>query len=366
MRRSRKRKTPKKVLITAVIAGLIALILVVTAYVLMTRTTPRPPTTAVQPGGTATTRPAIAGEELIIKGCLYELGIPRDRVRITGRTVHVSLEKALPESGISKITDILEKEDGITVRMKDPSRLEVTMNGHEWDILFLSPRARPEIRSRVAIIIDDLGQDMSMARRLAAIDADLTFAVLPHQQHTADVARFLHKHRREVLLHQPMEGGNGKNPGEGAIYGATDPADAARILQESLDLVPHAVGVNNHMGSVVTQNRPIMEALMTVLKEENLFFIDSLTTGSSVGGSVAEALGVPFEVRDVFLDNDPSGSYITGQIEDLVEQSLRHGEAIGICHPHAATLETLAREVPRLREKGIEVVRVSELVDAAQ
>ncbi|HPI93116.1 MAG TPA: divergent polysaccharide deacetylase family protein [Deltaproteobacteria bacterium] len=362
---ARRRKKPhRKVVITAVISALIILILIVTGLLLFTQKPAQSPGKIREQTTVTITRPLIVGEEILIKGCLFDLGIPRDSISVKGRTIHVTTEKIPPSSRIRKAFTDIEGEEGVKVSMDEPSRISIIMNGHTWDIIFSAAAGRRvDVHARVAIIIDDMGQDMGIARKLAAIDADLTFAVLPHEPYTADVARYLHSRGRQVLLHLPMEG-NGKNPGQGAIYGTTDPAEAAEILRDSLELVPDAVGVNNHMGSVVTRDKAIMEALITVLKEQDLFFIDSLTTGGSVCRSVAEEVGLPFMARDVFLDNEQSTEYITGQIEKLIETALRHGEAIGICHPHQATYKTLAREVPRLRDIGIEVVKVSTLVDS--
>ncbi len=362
MKRPRKRKTPrKKVLISAVAGSLLVLALVVSGILLYTSRPSGPQERPPRPEAPAAAGPVIVGEELLVKGCLFDLGIPRDRVRFEGRTVHVSTGKTLPVEKIRRAFAELGREEGVRVAVRGPTRVSITMDGHDWDIVFTSA-APVKRRARIAVIVDDMGQDMAVARRLAAIRADLTFAVMPHEDRTADVARYLHRQGREILLHQPMEG-NGKNPGPGAIYGSTDPLEAASILEESLELVPQAKGVNNHMGSVVTRNREIMDALFVVLKDRGLFFIDSLTTGSSVCREAAQALDLPFGARDVFLDNELSDSYISGQIEGLVTVALRRGWAIGICHPHEATVDTLTREIPRLAARGIEVVRVSALVD---
>jgi uncharacterized protein len=105
-----------------------------------------------------------------------------------------------------------------------------------------------------------------------------------------------------------------------------------------------------------------MKALLPIVKEKNLFFIDSMTTGKSVCGEVASELRLPFEARDVFLDNEQTYEYEAGQIEELIKTAKRHGKAIAICHPHPVTAQVLAQEVPKFRDRGVEVVRVSSLV----
>lgn len=370
MRRRRKprRKPPKTVVVTAVVGVLIALILVISAVMIYTERR-QGPHQAGQPAPSSertrvvsTTR--IAAEELLVLGCLYELGIPRENVGTKGRTVHVRVTKPPSQSRIKKAFAPLEELEGVSVRMEHPGLLVITMNGHTWDVIFEGAAPRSKTRARVAIIVDDIGQEMAPVRRLAAIDADLTFSVLPNLPYTQDAARYLHRRGREILLHQPMEGKNGVNPGPGAIYASTDPAEAASILEDSISQVPYAVGVNNHMGSAVTRIRPTMDALFDVLGKRRLFFVDSLTTNESVCHQAAAEAGIPFASRDVFLDNVQDDAYIAGQIKKLEEEALVKGSAIGICHPHEATVRTLEREVPRLVEEGIEVVRVSVLAES--
>jgi uncharacterized protein len=366
MRKKSRKKRANTILITAVIGALVAVILIMSGIIILTGKHHKPPENKEIPGRVTITRPLVAGEELLIKGCLFDLGIPRDHVRIVGRTMDITLAKAPDTSSIEKAFSGLSETEGVEVSLKEPTRLMVMINERQWNIFFHVIKAPEKRLSQVAIIIDDMGMDMEIARKLAAIDADLTFSVLPQEKYTQEVGAYLHKHGKEVLLHQPMEGGNGKNPGLGAIYHDTDPARARKILEDSLGRVPMALGVNNHMGSVVTQNEIVMKALFSTIKEHGLFFIDSLTTGNSVCRVVAAQEKLPFQARDVFLDNDQTYQYIAGQLDELVVVAKHRGEAIGICHPHPATAEVLVKEVPLLKEKGIEVVRVSQLVDGVR
>jgi uncharacterized protein len=363
MRKKSRRKRPNTIIITGVICVLVAAVLIVSGILYLTRKHHKPPENTQIPGRVTLTNPLIAGEELLIKGCLFDLGISKEHVRIVGRTIDITLPKALDATRIEKVFSGLREAEGVEVSLKEPTRLLVMINENQWNIFFHVIKAAEKRLSQVAIIIDDMGMDMEIARKLGAIDADITFSVLPQEKYTQEVGEYLRKHGKEVLLHLPMEGGNGKNPGLGAILHDTDPAQAQKILEDSLGRVPMAIGVNNHMGSVVTQDEVIMKALFSTIKEHGLFFIDSLTTGNSVCRVVAAEAKLPFQARDVFLDNDQTYQYIAGQLDELVVVAKHRGEAIGICHPHPATVEALVKEVPRLKEKGIEVVRVSRLVD---
>jgi len=115
------------------------------------------------------------------------------------------------------------------------------------------------------------------------------------------------------------------------------------------------------MGSEVTQDRNIMMLVEKELKSKGLFYIDSMTTGKSVGYKVAEEIGLPFNKRDVFLDNEQNDAYIMVQLE-LKRKAMKHSSAIAICHPHPVTIAVLQREVPKLKDEGITLERVSKFV----
>ncbi len=217
---------------------------------------------------------------------------------------------------------------------------------------------------RVAIVIDDMGRDLRKIDAIVEIDAPVTVSVLPRLRHSREVAREAYSKGRDVLLHIPMEPKDAvrNNPGKGALLTSMDEKTIRRLLEEDLGEVPNAVGVNNHMGSKFTENRALMRDVLAIIKEKNLFFLDSRTTAGTVGIVMAREMGVRNAARNVFLDNTRERAYIKGQLRRVVSIAKKNGMAIAIGHPYNETLEVLKEELPRLRAEGVEVVRLSELV----
>lgn len=218
---------------------------------------------------------------------------------------------------------------------------------------------------RVAIVIDDLGGNPRAARELLAIAQPLTFAVLPKLAHSRETAEGAAEAGKEVLLHLPMEPLDypEKNPGPGALLSTMSPERMLAVLEEDLREVPHSVGVNNHMGSLLTEDEEVMRLVLTFVKERDLFFLDSYTTPRSVVERVAHQLKLPTASRHVFLDHVPDDAeYVAGQLEKLASTARRHGAAIGIGHPRPATISALKEHLPALAEDGVEVVPLSHLV----
>jgi hypothetical protein len=153
-----------------------------------------------------------------------------------------------------------------------------------------------------------------------------------------------------------------ENPGRGAILMGTPRKEIAEIIAQDLSNIPHVQGVNNHMGSRLTEDKEIMNLILKELKKKDLFFIDSKTSPNSIAYREAKRLGLKCGERDVFLDNEINLDYIKGQIRLLAKIALREGQAIGIGHPHSLTARALKESIPELENQGIEFVLVSELL----
>jgi uncharacterized protein len=219
---------------------------------------------------------------------------------------------------------------------------------------------------RVAIIIDDIGNDLSPVKELLKIDTDITFAVLPLCSHTRDAADLLHKAHREILLHLPMEPASypREKPGNGALF--TDMNDGELLAQLDKDLasVPHISGVNNHMGSRFMSDEEKLGVIFSRLRRENLFFIDSRTAADSKALTVSEKTGLPLASRRIFLDNTRNYEEIYKILISVTENSGGGDLApvIIIGHPHPETIRAIKDAIRIFRARGVEIVPVSQLI----
>jgi hypothetical protein len=216
----------------------------------------------------------------------------------------------------------------------------------------------------VAIIIDDMGTSVQEARSLIDIGVPLTFAIIPGLPKGRAVDTLAHDNGYGIIIHMPMEPKGypqQRLESNGLLLSQSDD-EIVRRLTSYFPLVPHAAGANNHMGSRFTEDRQKMTLVMSVLKDHGMFFVDSMTSPSSVGMALAREAGVPAAARSVFLDNVQDVAAITAQLRQLAGKARRHGAAIGICHPHRATIQALAQTLPSMREEGIRFVKVATLV----
>jgi len=227
-----------------------------------------------------------------------------------------------------------------------------------------SARNAPAGEPRLAIVIDDLGNELAPARRLAGWPEPVAGAVLPGLAYSAASARALSEGGKQVLLHLPMEpqGFPRVRPGPGVILRAQSDGEITQTLEADLATVPGAAGVNNHMGSAATADPRVMRAVARVLSHRGLFFVDSRTTDATVAERTAEEESVPSARRRVFLDDIATEAAVKERLDEALERARTEGSAIAIGHPYPATLAVLERELPTAGEKGVKLVKVGDLV----
>ncbi|MGA8796723.1 MAG: divergent polysaccharide deacetylase family protein [Candidatus Cybelea sp.] len=229
----------------------------------------------------------------------------------------------------------------------------------------VSPTSAPAANARgpqLALIVDDCGQWLATERGFVALEIPLTLSVLPDVPYTSVIATEASDAGKGVMLHLPMETLSGLNPGPGKV--TTEMSDAQIVAQVQSDLaeVPLARGVNNHEGSKASADPRVMRAVIGVLAQHGLFFIDSRTNVASVGEATARAMGVPTAARDVFLDNRADEAYSEAQLSQAAEIAQRTGSAIAIGHPRPTTLAAVRAMIPRLQALGVQFVLVQDLV----
>lgn len=214
------------------------------------------------------------------------------------------------------------------------------------------------------VVIDDAGLSMNETQRFLDIPVPMTMAVLPHLKDTERVCQTIARYAdKEIILHQPMEAYDPQeNPGQGAIRNMMRPDQVKSILEWNLSAVPGAVGMNNHMGSRITENANLMREVLRFCKANDLFFLDSKTAYNSVVPRVAAEEFVHIEQRDSFLDIEHDREYIRRMWEQAVSKAREHGYAVVIGHAWSAETAAAIRDsYETLHNQGYSFHRLSEL-----
>ncbi|MBU8907795.1 divergent polysaccharide deacetylase family protein [Desertibacillus haloalkaliphilus] len=225
--------------------------------------------------------------------------------------------------------------------------------------------------AKAAIIIDDFGGDVKGVDEFFESDIPITVAIMPFLAESEVQAELAHEKGLEVMLHLPLQPKKGKSSwlGPNPITADLPIEEIKKRVEAAIESIPHVKGINNHMGSRIVEDEDIMRAILEVAKEHNLYFIDSGTSGNTVIPKLAEELGVPWAMRDVFLDDTHSShSHVNKQMKKLAKVAQKKGSAIGIGHVGIRGTETVKgvkQSATQFQEKQVEIVPVSHLLKSS-
>lgn len=213
-------------------------------------------------------------------------------------------------------------------------------------------------KAYLSLIIDDLGQSLPRDRRVLGLPGPVTTAIMPDTPHAAEFARQAHRAGKILILHMPMDPATGPF----AWHPELPQEELQKRLEAAFQAVPYTSGINNHMGSRMTSQRPAMAWLMGELQRRNKFFVDSRTSAQTVAAAEAQKIGLASVSRDVFLDDERTEPAIAQQLQTAIKLAHKQGSAVMIGHPYPQTLAVLERELPKLKAQGIEWIDIKSMI----
>ena len=222
---------------------------------------------------------------------------------------------------------------------------------------------------KLAIVIDDLGYGAEGTREMLELPIDFTVAIMPFSEHAKQEGEDAQTIGKEVIVHMPMESLTGKKSwvGDTGIFLHMNPQEIVSTTQEAFDILPMAIGLNNHMGSAIMESETSLKPVLEELKSRGLFFLDSVTTPNSVGEKISDELEIPFLKREVFLDSTKDVNKIKENLLQAAKIAKENGSAIAIGHVGIeggfATVKAIQEMMAPIQEMGVEFVFISELLE---
>lgn len=244
--------------------------------------------------------------------------------------------------------------------------LRVGLNDKQTNLFrFERNKELERLAGRIAIVIDDFGyQNQNLILSFCELSQPITFSIFPGEKHTAWIAQQAIEKNHGVMVHLPMEpiGYPARDPGPNAIFLDYAPEKIAELTQKALASVPHAKGMNNHMGSRLTQNFAAMKTVLGVVEKWGFFFVDSVTSPQSVAYAIARDMGIPSGRNAMFLDIVEDEDAVVKRLYKLAARARRGDTVIGIGHAKSNTLQALQRMLTELAEQGFVFVLAEEAV----
>lgn len=179
-------------------------------------------------------------------------------------------------------------------------------------------------QNKLALVIDDIGYHSKEDAAVLAMPTAVSVAIIPSAPYARARNQEAHAQGRDVLIHLPMQPMSNIKIEDGGLHLGMSASQVAQRVDTAKQIVSHAIGMNNHMGSAATADRPLMTALMQALRERQLFFLDNRTIGRSVATAAAKEQGVKALERHIFLDDSDKFDDVQRQFQAAVRYAQKH------------------------------------------
>ncbi|EJX7327697.1 divergent polysaccharide deacetylase family protein [Campylobacter jejuni] len=290
----------------------------------------------------------------------YEIGIFQENEFDNNKSVSIleqkiqeidDLNTSLNEQNLSNVEQNLSLEQNFI--LKDANLTQDQNLIFNEDIHLNKISKKPKL----AIIIDDMA-NASQVRGLKALNLKLNPSFFPPDKNHSETPKLALKFDF-YMVHLPLAAINYNKPELDTL----NPNDSKERIFKKIKQIKKDFKdlryINNHTGSLFTSNEEAMRKLYEVLKNQNIFFVDSKTIGNSKANKIAKELSMPYIQRDVFLDNEDDVNYVKKQLESAVKLAQKKGFVIAIGHPRKNTFKALEQSKDLL--KGVDLVYLSEI-----
>lgn len=223
----------------------------------------------------------------------------------------------------------------------------------------------PSATPKIALIIDDIGYRLEIVKKFIQLKIPITFSLLPESTYFQEILLLAKKHSIEIMLHMPMEPiawPKTESQKDSFLLINDDRKAIINKLTSSIRQFPSLLGVNNHMGSRFTSNNEGMKTVLSVLKKEGLFFLDSKTAPGKLTYKLAKKMNVKFFARNIFLDHKRDLHSIKKQLNKSLFYAKKQGRCIVIGHPLEQTYQALKSKLTNKEIKGVQFTKISSLL----
>lgn len=214
----------------------------------------------------------------------------------------------------------------------------------------------------LVFVFDDAGHNVSQLKKFLALPFPITIAILPKLEYSKESGQLIRSSGKEAILHQPMQSVNLKiNPGPGAIKPEMSVTEIQALLKSNISEVGPVAGLNNHEGSLITEDETRIGAVLETANQMGMYFLDSRTSSQTRVPQAAMSMGYGYYQRDIFLDNQKTKENIISELKKGLVIANKKGHAIMIGHIWSADiLPGVLNEVyPILKSKGYRFATVS-------
>jgi len=215
-------------------------------------------------------------------------------------------------------------------------------------------REEPAKKPEVALIFDDLGENLKDLTQIQSLGIPVTVSIVPGLKFSKSIAQSAKLHGFSVMTHLPLEPKNAQKYQSDKykfISSSMPRRQRLGLIRYYLNYIRVSIAVNNHLGSAVTEDPKLMKEVLAAVKNHGLFFVDSRTSNASVACEIAKKENVPCGYNEGFFDSTDDINIMQNDFFGLLEKAKLKEKIIIIAHPKKKTFFLLRKLLPKAKNQ---------------
>lgn len=296
------------------------------------------------------------------------------RWRTLERRIIVSDTYSLTECNL-EIARAVDRAGGKVSRAEERARtrellLEITIDGDVTHRLVIARDPAIKRRTgRLAVVIAYTdGDQRGVVEELSESTRPLTFALFPWAEGVNEIAAGLARGDHEVMALLPVQPASDTAglPRRRSLSPAHSELTNRRVVEDALSTLPGARGVLGHPAGRMENEAEVLAPVLDELDKRNVYYLENPgSSGGSGGPGGPEVRGGGSGRLRAWGVLDPlyNPVIISMNLDRASLSALDDGRAVVIADARPHTLQVLMNRMRYLEIRGIEFVRVSDLVD---
>lgn len=208
----------------------------------------------------------------------------------------------------------------------------------------------------VSVVLGGLGINYRITQAaINELPPEITLSFSPSARGLSTWVRRARAAGHEVLIEVPMEPYEygRERPHPNVLQIAVGPETNEARLRRTLAQARGYMGVMNYKGDKFATNSAAAAAVLEVLNERGLAFVQDGSFDKSVFTDEAKKVGMPFGAAGAWIDARPEADEIQNKFLVLEMQARENGYALGTGMPFPITIDMLKEWTEQLDDKGL-------------
>lgn len=219
--------------------------------------------------------------------------------------------------------------------------------------------------AKMAILIEDFNFEANQTTiDFLSFPEPLTIALVSHLKKSSWTAEAAKEYKKEIVIHLPFESKikRENRPAAYAIMVHYPEEKIRTIINDAVKVIPNFTGFASMHGSLALEDSRVMDIVLNEIKKHDGYFIDTRITKNSIIPDIAAKKRIPYAEVSEQIKEKANVASLEDQLKHYAVVAQKRGKILITAKASRIFIKALTSVLPTLRQNGVQLIYVSEIV----